>query len=401
MQRPPEPSRKLNAGAAKVAAGGAKVQNMRKFWSAIALPLIAMVASIAVACGGGDSTPTPTGAPLSTATPPTEPGTTVPSSTPAAATPTSSEPAATATPSATSGPPVPEELTLEAFPVPAGSAPHEVARAPDGRIWYTAQGAGALGWLDPETGETRHIALGAGSRPHGVIVGPERAAWVTDGGLNAIVRVDPVSEAVTVFPLPGDRPNANLNTATFDLEGRLWFTGQNGVIGRLDAATGDLDAPRGTGPYGITTTPAGDVYFASLAGSYIGRIDLESGAVEVIEPPTAGQGARRVWSDSEGRIWVSEWNAGQLARYDPEASSWQEWPLPGSDSRAYAVYVDGEDVVWVRDFGGNALWRFDPVGEVFFEFPPPSSPSNVRQILGRTGEVWAPESAADQLIVIR
>ncbi len=290
------------------------------------------------------------------------------------------------------------------FPVPSGSAPHDVAPAPDGRVWYTAQGAGALGWLDPDTGETGHIPLGAGSRPHGVIVGPDGAAWVTDGGLNAIVRVDPITETVVVFPLPADRPNASLNTATFDLEGRLWFTGQNGVIGRLDPDTGDLavfDAPRGRGPYGIATTPAGEVYFASLAGSYIGRIDLESGAVTVIEPPTAAQGARRVWSDSRGRIWVSEWNAGQLARYDPATDRWQEWPLPGPTPRAYAVYVDGDDIVWVSDFGGNALWRFDPASETYFAFALPSVPSNVRQLLGRPGELWAPESAADQLVVVR
>ncbi len=76
---------------------------------------------------------------------------------------------------------------LKAFPLPAGSRPHDVAPAIDGGVWYTAQGSGELGWLDPETGETRHTPLGAGSRPHGVIVGPDGAPWVTDGGLNAIV----------------------------------------------------------------------------------------------------------------------------------------------------------------------------------------------------------------------
>ena len=34
-----------------------------------------------------------------------------------------------------------------------------------------------------------------------------------------------------------------------------------------------FDAPRGTGPYGITTTPEGGVFFASLAGNYVGRIE--------------------------------------------------------------------------------------------------------------------------------
>ena len=68
--------------------------------------------------------------------------------------------------------------------------------------------------------------------------------------------------ASDVYPLPPDRPNANLNTAAFGGDGRLWFIGQNGIIGRLDPASGAMDvfdAPRGTGPYGITATPSGDV----------------------------------------------------------------------------------------------------------------------------------------------
>ena len=79
----------------------------------------------------------------------------------------------------------PSEISLQAYPIPAGSRPHDVAPANDGGVWYTAQGSGELGWLDPETGETRHTLLGTGSRPHGVIVGPDGAPWITDGGLNA------------------------------------------------------------------------------------------------------------------------------------------------------------------------------------------------------------------------
>ena len=118
--------------------------------------------------------------------------------------------------------------------MPSGSGPHDVAPADDGGVWYTAQGSGELGWLDPETGEVREVALGAGSRPHGVIVGPDGAPWITDGGQNAIVRVDPETLAVEVFPLPSSAPDANLNTAAFDGDGVLWFTGQAGWYGRLD-----------------------------------------------------------------------------------------------------------------------------------------------------------------------
>lgn len=294
--------------------------------------------------------------------------------------------------------------TLQEYDVPAGSHPHDVAPAPDGTVWYTAQAAGELGRLNPSTGETHHILIDTRSRPHGVIVGPDGAPWITDGGLNAIVRVDPVSEDVTVYPLPAEAPNANLNTATFDNNGVLWFTGQNGIYGRLDPAGGEVevfDAPRGRGPYGITTTPDGDVYYASLAGSHIAKINTATGEATVIEPPTAGQGARRVWSDSTGRIWVSEWNAGQVAVYDPADGSWQEWKLPGNAPQAYAVYVDEYDRVWLSDFGGNAMVRFDPVTEEFTVFPLPNPSASVRQILGRPGEVWGAESSVNKLVVLR
>jgi virginiamycin B lyase len=279
-----------------------------------------------------------------------------------------------------------------------------VAPAHDGTVWFTAQAAGELGRLDPRTGRIRRAPLGAGSAPHGVIVGPDRAAWVTDGGLNAIVRVDDRSLRVRRFPLPPDRTAANLNTATFDNQGRLWFTGQAGIYGRLDPRSGRMrvfDAPGGAGPYGIATTPEGAVWYASLAGSHVARIDTGSGRARPVEPPSEGQGARRVWSDSQGRLWVSEWNAGKVAVYDPRTKRWREWRLPGDNPQPYAVYVDDADLVWLTDFGANALVRFDPVRERFETFRLQTAGANVRQLLGREGAVWGAESGTDRLVVAK
>jgi virginiamycin B lyase len=302
------------------------------------------------------------------------------------------------------GRPAAAETTVTAYPLPRGDGPHDVAPAPDGSVWYTAQRRGALGRLDPQTGRVEHVALGPGSAPHGVIIGPDGAPWVTDGGLNAILRVDPATHAVRRFPLPGGRGGANLNTAVFDRAGTLWFTGQNGVYGRLDPASGALrvwDAPRGAGPYGIAATPDGTVYFASLAGSYVGRIDAASGAAEVIEPPTPRQGARRVWADSRDGLWVSEWNAGRIARFDPAGGAWREWRVQGDNPLPYAIYVDERDAVWLSDFGTDAVLRFDPASERFESFRSPRRGASVRQLNGRPGEVWAPESATDYLVAFR
>ena len=293
---------------------------------------------------------------------------------------------------------------VQVFDLPAGAHPHDAAPAPDGKIWYTAQAQGALGILDPATGAVEQVPLGDTSAPHGVIAGPDGKAWITDGGQNAIVSFDPGSRKVTPYPLPAGAESANLNTAVFDRQGVLWFTGQSGIYGRLDPASGKLqvfEAPKGPGPYGITVTPDGEIYFASLAGSYVGHVDPKTGQATVIEPPTAGQGARRVWADAKGNVWVSEWNAGQVSRYTPSSGAWRSWKLPGKAPRAYAVYVDERGLVWLSDFGANAVLRFDPGTETFTSFAGSAPDAEVRQILGRPGEVFAPESGTDRLMLIR
>ena len=205
--------------------------------------------------------------------------------------------------------------------MPAGSGPHDVAPARDGTVWYTAQAAGKLGRLDPATGKVTEVPLGDGSAPHGVIVGPDGAPWVTDGGLNAIVRVDPGTLAVKRYPLPASSGYANLNTATFDRRGAA-------LVHRPER---DLRPPRSA------QRRAARVPRPGRSRAVRDRDDARRpGLVRVARrqprradqprhrqgdgPPAAdaGQGARRIWSDSHGRLWVSEWNAGRVARYDPQ-----------------------------------------------------------------------------------
>jgi virginiamycin B lyase len=295
---------------------------------------------------------------------------------------------------------------MQSWPLntPRRTGIHDVAPAPDGGVWFTAQASGNLGWFDPKTGRTELISLGTRSSPHGVIQGPDKAAWLTDGGQNAIVRVGWPDRKVQVFPLPGGSSYANLNTCAFDGDGDLWFTGQSGVYGKLAVKSGQVtvkEAPRGHGAYGICSTPAGDCWFSSLANSYIARIDRKTGEAHVVDPPTRNQGARRVWSDSKGRLWVSEWNSGQLSMHDPQSKTWKQWKVPGDSPRVYAVFVDDRDIPWVSEWNGNAVYSFDPRTEKFERYAMPRENANIRQILGRPGEVWLPESGNEHISVIR
>jgi virginiamycin B lyase len=294
---------------------------------------------------------------------------------------------------------------VEVLELPEGAQPCSVAPQTFGKVWYTSQGQGALGIIDPATGEIEHIAIGENSIPKTVLEGPDGAAWIVDSGLNAIVRIDVTLEEVRSWPLPEGRGNAGLSDAVFDEDGRIWFTGEAGIYGWFDHQTGDMkvfDAPGGPGPYGITMTPDGDIYYASFESNHIVRIDRATGEATVITPPTPEQGARDVSSDTKGRIWVSEESSGQLSRYDPGSGEWKAWTVPGEAPRPYAILVDDRDVVWLSDLGSSEIHVFDTSREHFVaKYPSSHEGAEVRQIIGGLNEVWLPESALDRLMLIR
>jgi len=300
--------------------------------------------------------------------------------------------------------PAPPGFRITLFDAAPVRGARDITHAGDGTFWFCGQSSGTVGRLDPRDGSIRVVGLGEDAVPHGVVVGPDGAAWITDSGQNAIARVDAKDHRVRLWRLPADRADADLNTGVFDRRGLYWFTGQSGIIGRFDPRAERMqvwDAPRGRGPYGITATPQGTVWYVSLAGNYLALIeDPDAGRVRVVDPPTPNQGARRVWSDSRGRLWISEWNSGNVSVHDPADGSWRVWRLPGERPRAYAVYVDERDMVWLSDFPGNAIHRFDPRTESFVTFPADRPSANVRQLDGRPGEVWGGETGTNRLIRI-
>ena len=277
--------------------------------------------------------------------------------------PTSVAVAQTGTPAQTS----PEScLRMERFAVPAGDHPHDVAPAADGGVWYTAQALGALGWLDPTTGEDAQIPLGEGSAPHGVIVGPDGAPWVTDGGLNAIVRVDPETQRGRALPAAG-------GAARQPQHGRLRSeTASSGSPGRTASTAGSIptqrqrasvwsraEGPRPTGsPPRRTATSTSRRSRAATSAA----IDLETGdASRSIDPPTprSGRAPRLVRLDGADLGQRVERRPGRACTTRPRASG-ASGGCPATTPQAYAVYVDERDVVWLSDFGANALVRFDP-----------------------------------------
>jgi streptogramin lyase len=108
----------------------------------------------------------------------------------------------------------------------------------------------------------------------------------------------------------------------FGGDGNPWFTGFNGIIGRLNRTdwsftaystlTGDL-------PMELTPTPdqAGNLWYTTLYGGRIGRIS-PSGTIRELPVPRGGDAAPAgIVLAPDGALWYSEYGGGAVGRTGP------------------------------------------------------------------------------------
>ena len=226
--------------------------------------------------------------------------------------------------------------------------------------------------------------------------------WITDGGLNAIVRVDPRTRRITPLPAAGvvrlrQPEHSGLRSPRHSLVHRAERHLRPPRPARREGAS--LPSPRGVGPTGSRNAVGRRLL--RLARRQLSRpCGLDAFTARVLQPPTRDQGARRAWSDSSGRIWVSEWNAGQVAVYAPSTGRWREWRLPGASPMRVRRLRRRDGPVWLSDFGSNALVRFDPRTR-----PSPACRCRAHRrgeaAPRPAGEVWGAESGIDKIVVVR
>src|SRR5579863_3476155 len=152
-------------------------------------------------------------------------------------------------------------VRITEYEVPtAKSRPHDPALAPDGALWYTAQGANKLGRLDPNAGTFKGYPLKTpSSGPHGLVADKEGNIWFTAISGGYVGKLEPKSGEITEYRPPAGT-EIDPHTPVFDHDGILWFTNEEtNYIGRLDPKTGKMTltqvpTPHAV-PYGIVILP--------------------------------------------------------------------------------------------------------------------------------------------------
>jgi streptogramin lyase len=266
-------------------------------------------------------------------------------------------------------------------------APHSLQIAPDGSVWITLCLGNKIARFDPQTEEWRILVQEEGLYPHTLRFDERGRVWYTLAVSNHIGMIDPAN---------GERRTIRLPARTWGqaialrlLPAVLW-AGQYFDLAETAGQGEGVDLPV---PYGIDIAPDGGVWFSQLNVHRIGRIDPDSGAIELIDTPFPGP--RRLRFDSQGNLWIPGFSAGLVARFSLRTRKFDTWELPiaGVDT-PYALNVDRKtDTIWICGTNSDTLISFDPRTEKFTVYPLPTRVTYTREIdFDAVGGVWTSNS---------
>ena len=267
--------------------------------------------------------------------------------------------------------------------------PTAIAAAADGTVWFTIDGADAIGRV--RAGQLERLAKsGTNVEPLGLAVAPDGSVWYTDIAARAVSRVTPSGE-IASFPL--DTPIVRLGRLAVAPDGSAWFaesTGysitrlkdgeltrhvfeslRGGPYGVAVAADGTVwatlqaadqllritpdgqieafDVPRRAAvPTDVAVGPDGSIWFIQFRGNRIGR--LKDGAFEEFEVAEENAGLTGIAVAEDGAAWFGMLRSGSLGRlHGGEITTFK---LPRERARPYSLTVDRDGNVWYADISG-------------------------------------------------
>jgi virginiamycin B lyase len=286
--------------------------------------------------------------------------------------------------------------------VPTPEFARDPAPGPDGNIYVAVMFGNKIARFDTRTKTFQEWDLPSRARPHGLLVDRRGTVWYTGNGNGTIGELDPSTGKVTEHKAPsGGDPHT---LVIDDAQQTIWFTVQGGHrIGRLETRSGKITEFKTRGnPYGLALDRDGNVWFCQLGGDRLGRVDAKTGAVSEVELER-GSRPRRIAAAPDGSLWVTYYGNGKIARFDPPARKVvKEYRLPaGPDGGPYAITVDGGGIVWANEIKTDTVVRLDPKTDDLRVVALPSKNAGIRKmIVDAGGRLWYMGSHNGRLGVI-
>lgn len=274
--------------------------------------------------------------------------------------------------------------------VPTPRFARDPAPGPDGNIYIAVMNGNRIARFDTRAKSFQEWDLPRGANPHGLVVAKDGKVFYTGNGNGSIGELDPATgKTVSHFtPSQGGNPH----TAVIDEAGNVWFTGQGGgYLGKLERASGKIsEIPMPGGPYGLSIDKQGRIWVCRMGANALGIHDPKSGRTDELRTGP-GSRPRRIATAPDGMLWVTYYGNGKLAKVDPVAKKvLKEYAMPaGERAGPYAVVVDGAGRVWANEIDTDTVALLDPKTERFRVFELPSKGVGIRKaIVDAEGRYW-------------
>jgi virginiamycin B lyase len=265
-----------------------------------------------------------------------------------------------------------------------------------GMIWFPSGQKGALGRLDPRTGEVKtwpapvgEMLKGEEPPLHDIMIDKDDNVWLTGGGKNVVLKFDSKTLQFTKWDIP-EEYGLKPHTGELDRDGNFWVTMQTGKpgkgwINKLDTHTGKVTGfptkasyphPYGPEPYGLVIDAKGTIWFTELFGGKLGKIDPKTGEMTEYSTPNPDAGPRRLTLDSKGNLWFTECFVGKIGEFDPATMKFMDYDLGVSGGGfPYSIRIDKSDQVWFSMNSNNSIGKLDPATKkvTYSLFPVPES----------------------------
>jgi virginiamycin B lyase len=258
------------------------------------------------------------------------------------------------------------------------SQPHDVVLDDTGAVWYSDFGELFISKFDPKTLKlteypTKKFKPDAPVGNLDLEFDKEGKLWFDTMYQGALGTIDPKTGETKFYPLPPEwndnRVQLNFVGLRHDVDGKVWTksVGTQDIF-RLDLATGKWERFHPTDQlppgchysmYQVISDSKNDLWMAEFSEGYLGTIDAKTGAVKWFPMPTAHARARRMEIDGQDRITVTEYRGNKVATFDTKTEKFTEYPLPPF-TFPYRAQFDKNGEIWASTMSTDRVVRLNP-----------------------------------------
>lgn len=281
-----------------------------------------------------------------------------------------------------------------ALPMTSGEA--HLTSGPEGSVYVSLSDPNRIVRFDTRAQRFSDWPSGSIARPRGIAVDRQGAVWFAGAG--AIGRLDPASGQVREYRLPS---GGNAEQVAIDSRGAVWFTLQN-AVGRLDPVTGQSEETAvGGRPLALAADSVGNVWVVAQDLDRVFKFEAQgTPPVQISLGPGSQPFGLAIGRDGS-TLWVLL-GGPQPAVVGVDTLSGQfgrHYQLPGVSLQAARPFVlDARGEVWLAGTGANPFLRLNTANGVSVPVSVPNASVAIQDLtVDGSGNIWYLSGIAGRL----